>query len=195
MSTRVIHALGLTLVAVALLAIPAEAQDRVNGVRRPDGATDRGPGFRPTVPVPVTPAPPTAEPAITWKEDWMCSASGPEDVSGFRVRCTNATVLDFYIADCCVPGDHWQLKGKAWDVNPNTAVTTSPGPANIFGVGGRIYNYGGTPVIPGNLDAYVECSYLHGVNMFGAGSFIQFQSDGPCVVTPDPAVPRIDRTP
>ena len=30
----------------------------------------------------------------------------------FQVECSGATFLDFYIADCCIPGDHWQLKGK-----------------------------------------------------------------------------------
>ena len=123
-------------------------------------------------------------------------ATNPADVQGFRVQCNNATFLDFYVADCCIPGDHWQLKGKAWDANPNTGVTTSPGPANRWGVPGRVYNYGGVlPWAPGLIDAYVECTILHGVNVFWAGNWITFASDGNCFVTPDVPRNRIDRSP
>jgi hypothetical protein len=139
--------------------------------------------------------PPPLDPKAAWKAEWICRSAGPAEVTGFRVQCANASFLDFHIADCCLPGDHWQLKGKSWDVNPNTGVTTSPGPANLFGVGGRVYNYGGTGFNPGGLDAYVECSYLNGVNVFLADSFVVFSSDGNCTVTPDPAVQRIDRAP
>jgi len=75
------------------------------------------------------------------------------------------------------------------------AWPTAPGPVPVFSVPGRAYNYGGTPNNPGGLDAYVECSYLNGVNVFLADSFVFFSSDGACVVTPDPVVRRIDRTP
>ena len=68
--------------------------------------------------------------------------------------------LPFQIADYCVPQDHWQLKGKAWDVAPQTAVTTSPGPRNQYGVPARVYNYGGTANNPRTLDTLIECSYV-----------------------------------
>jgi hypothetical protein len=131
----------------------------------------------------------------TWQQVRVCSLSGPAEVQGFRVQCPSSSFLDFQIADCCIPGDHWQLKGKNWDRAPNEAVTTSPGPANQYGVASRVYNYGGTPQNPRNIDAYVQCTYLHGVDIFGAGSWVRFTSDGTCTVTPDTIRSRIDRAP
>lgn len=196
MTQRTVQDLGLTLVLAMLLAIPVGAQTRpkntVDRVASPAEEVATKEAFKPGgIPVPAA----TVDPAAIWKEEWICESSGPAEVTGYRVTCANATFLDFHIADCCVPGDHWQLKGKAWDVNPNTAVTTSPGPANAYGLAGRVYNYGGTGWNPGGLDAYVECSYLNGVNLFAAGSYVLFSSDGTCTVTPDPVVRRIDRTP
>jgi hypothetical protein len=134
-----------------------------------------------------------------WRQVVTCQANSPADVTGYRVECNNASYLDFQISDCCIPGDHWQLKGKSWDKYPNTAVTTSPdlpaGSFTLYGLPARIYNYGGTTNAPRRLDAYVECSYLNGVNVFSAGSFVLLSSDGSCTVTPDAAVRRIDRTP
>ncbi len=139
---------------------------------------------------------PPLDPAAAWKEQWICEAAGPAEVQGFRVQCNGASWLDFYIADCCIDSDHWQLKGKAWDANPNTAVTTSPGPMDVWGVPGRIYNYGGNPIwTPKVIDAYIECTYLNGVNVFLAGSWLAFSSDGNCFVTPDVPRSRIDRSP
>jgi hypothetical protein len=142
-------------------------------------------------PIPIPPF----DPRVVWKQGWICRNAGPWEVTGFRITCNGGTFLDFHVADCCVPGDHWQLKGKAWDANPNTGVTTAPGPANLFGVAGRVFNYGGPPTNP-NLTAYVECSYLNGVNIFLADSFVWFSSNAAnCNVAPDPPVNRIDRTP
>ena len=63
------------------------------------------------------------------------------EVVNFRVQCEAATYVDFSVKDCCMPGDHWQLKGKVWDTFPNTAVTTSPGDAtNSAGSVSRLYN-------------------------------------------------------
>jgi hypothetical protein len=108
------------------------------------------------------------------------------------VVCPGGTFLDFYVSDGFIPGDHWELKGKIWDLAPNTAVTTSPGPVIAYSVPGRVYTYGG----PGPLDAYIECTYIHGINNFGASSFVIFVSDAAaCAVTPDPIRSRINRTP
>jgi hypothetical protein len=192
------------LVLALLVAAPLAAQDRTNylpdvksqssGAGRLDETATSGTKL--AVPLGGFPIPiPPLDPKAAWKEAWICRNAGPAEVTGFRVQCVNANFLDFHIADCCLPGDHWQLKGKAWDANPNTAVTTSPGPANAYGRAGRAYNYGGTGFNPGGLDAYVECSYLNGVNVFLADSFVVFSSDGNCVVTPDPPVQRIDRAP
>ncbi len=124
-----------------------------------------------------------------------CLIRGPAEVQGYRVQCPQATHLDFAITDCAIPGDHWSLKGKNWDSAPNTAVTTSPGPVYEYGVFGRVYNYGGTPENPKNVDAYLQCSYLHGVDVFPALSYVIIVSDGQCTVTPDTIRSRIDRSP
>jgi hypothetical protein len=188
------------LLALALLAIPAVAQPNPldsgnyykpaheSGAAASFGKAAYGPG--PFIPDP------RFEPGVRWTEQWICESAGPAEVQGYRVQCGGASFLDFYIADCCIDLDHWQLKGKAWDANPNTAVTTSPGPRDTWGVPGRVYNYGGSqPYASKQIDAYIECTYLHGVNVFNAGSWIAFASDGACVVTPDVARSRIDRTP
>ena len=63
------------------------------------------------------------------------------EVVNYRVECEDATYVDYSIRDCCIPGDHWQLKGKVWDNYPNTAVTTTPGdPINSPGSVSRVYN-------------------------------------------------------
>lgn len=199
---RAIWIFGLALVAGLLVGAPAGAQaDRTNHVVEATSTStpvseavvgdQTKAAILPPFAIPQTPL----NPGVVWKQDWICRSAGPAEVQGFRVQCANSTFLDFHIADCCLPGDHWQLKGKAWDVNPNTGVTTSPGPANAYGLAGRVYNYGGTGWNPGGLDAYVECTYLNGVNVFLADSFVIFSSDGNCVVTPDPVRQRIDRAP
>jgi hypothetical protein len=208
---RAVQALSVAAVLALLVIAPASAQVsepnyivevatpassastsavQVDQSGAPGGVTKVG-----IKPIGVLFPPLTLDPKAAWKDQWLCRSAGPAEVTGFQVVCTNATFLDFHIADCCLPGDHWQLKGKAWDVNPNTGVTTAPGPANVFGVAGRIYNYGGTGFNPGGLNAYVECSYLNGVNVFLADSFVVFSSDGLCAVAADPVVRRIDRAP
>lgn len=111
-----------------------------------------------------------------------CSISRPSQILRYYVTCSNATQLDFSIADCCISGDHWQLKGKIWDANPNSAVTTAPGPAGAFGIPARVYTYGGT-AFDRTLRALVECTYLHGVNVFPAGSTIRLRTNGTCTIT------------
>ncbi len=145
--------------------------------------------------VPIPSPPPPFDPRATWKQGHVCSLQGPGQVQGFRIQCNNASFLDFHISDCCIAGDHWELKGKNWDKAPNTAVTTSPGGAIQWSVPGRVYNYGGTVQRPRHIDAYVECTYLHGVDVFPAGSYVAFSSDGACSVTTDPIQSRINRTP
>jgi hypothetical protein len=178
---RVVRAVPVLLALALLPALPAGAQTTKGNT---PSATDARP----------TPGP-SAAVDVKYEEKAFCSLNGPQEVQGFHVVCAGATYLDFSIADCCIPGDHWQLKGKAWDVNPNTAVTTAPGGANVLGVVGRVYNYSGTPSNPGGLDAYVECSYLNGVNVFPAGSTVLFSSDGACTLTTVANVQRIDRAP
>lgn len=141
---------------------------------------------------------PQAEPVddkAIWRQSVDCTLFRPSEVQGYDIQCFNASFLDARHADCCIPGDHFQSKLKNWDNAPNTAVTTSPGPAGLFGVPARVYNYGGTPQNPRHFHAYLECTYIHGVDVFPAGSTIDLSSDGNCTVTPDPVRSRIDRSP
>ena len=167
-------------VLLALAVLPAAAQTTKGNVP----SIDARPSPRPAAAV-----------TVKYEEKASCNLNGPQEIQGYHLVCAGATYLDFSIADCCIPGDHWQLKGKAWDVNPNTAVTTAPGGQDVLGVVGRVYNYGGTANNLGGLDVYVECSYLNGVNVFPAGSTVVFTSDGACTLNADPIVPRIDRAP
>src|ERR1044072_3059461 len=132
-----------------------------------------------------------------WREEQTCVLNGPAEIVGFRVQCTGASLLHFQVFDCCIPHDHCQPRRRSWNKPPRRAVAPPPALVGgvLYGLPARIYNYGGTPENPKALDAYVECSYLNGVNLFAAGSFVLFSSGGACTVTPDPAVRRIDRAP
>jgi hypothetical protein len=172
----------LALLVLAGAAPPASAAES-NG----NGQTTSH-AFQTPPPEPL----PKFDPAVKFVEGWTCDLFGPAEVQGYRVVCPNGTFLDFYVSDGFIRGDHWELKGKSWDLFPNSAVTTAPGPVIQYGVPGRVYNYGG----PSPLDAYVECTYIHGINIFGASSFLIFASDAAaCTVTPDPIRSRINRTP
>jgi hypothetical protein len=173
----------LVLILLALgVALPLVAASPQNGI--PRSTADAFP----------TPPPgphPPFDPKVQFREGWTCDIFGPAEVQGYRVVCPAATFLDFYISDGFIPLDHWELKGKNWDLAPNTGVTTSPGPVIAYSVPGRVYTYGANP-----LDAYIECTYIHGINVFPASSFIIFTSDAAaCTVTPDPVRSRINRTP
>lgn len=134
-------------------------------------------------------------PGARWKQTVVCNLDRPSEVQRYNVTCTGATRLDAHVADCCMDGDHWEAKIKNWDRAPNTGVTTSPGPANAFGVITRVYNYGGTPQNPGHINAEVDCSYIHGIDVFPAGSYIALSSDGNCSVTDLGTQDSINRTP
>ncbi len=136
-------------------------------------------------------------PCPQWSRLDVCLIPSPGGVDKFRIKCrAGGTYLQFYIADGGWPGDHWQLKGKLWDIAPNTAVTTSPGGTWDFGAPGRVYTYVDPPGIKGGLDALVECSYLHGRNDFPAGSFVYFTTDGTrCTLEKLAPDVRIDRCP
>ena len=121
-----------------------------------------------------------------------CVLQRPGQVQRYRINCTGTHRVDVKTADCCIPGDHWQMKIKAWDTKPNTAVTTSPGGDGHFGVVGRVYTYNSTQP----LDAVIECSYLHGVNVFPAETYITVEhSSGSCSVEDLGLTDVIDRSP
>lgn len=162
--------------AVLLLATTAAAQ--------PAGEENSGP--RAETPLP------DVDDAAVWRFEADCTLFRPADVQGYDIQCPGATFLDAQHADFFIPGDHFQSKLKSWDSAPNTAVTTSPGPAGLFGPPARVYNYTG---VGGLLHAYLECTYIHGVNVFPAGSTILLSSNAACAVTPDPIRSRIDRSP
>ena len=122
----------------------------------------------------------------------VCTLQRPSQVQRFFIQCAPGTAqLDVAVADCCIPGDHWQVKVKSWDAAPKTAGATAPGPGPVFGVPARVFNYGG----PHELRALIECSYLHGINVFPAGAFITVTSPGACTNTNVGLEDIIDRAP
>lgn len=134
-------------------------------------------------------------PRSRWRETVFCSLNRASEVQRFAVDCQNATRLNTQVADCCIAGDHWEVKAKVWDQRPNTAVATSPGGTNVFGVNARVFNYGGTPENPRHLYAEIDCSMLHGVDIFPADSTLVLTSDGTCTVTDLGKRDEIHRTP
>ncbi len=124
-----------------------------------------------------------------------CDLSRPSQIQRYFVVCTPGTTqIEVAIADCCIPGDHWQVKVKAWDASPNTAVQTAP-PNNVFSPPAQVLNYGGT-AHNRDLEALVECSYIDGVDVWPAGSSITVASvGGTCTSTNLGLEDAIDRTP
>lgn len=181
MSKRTWLFLAVLAVFAVVAASPAAAQGESVNVASPDDGAE-------------SPDAKVDDKAI-WVHRDFCTLFRPSEVQGYDIRCTGASFLDAVVADGFIPGDHFQLKLKNWDNAPNTGVTTSPGTLNVFGVPTRVYNYGGTPQNPRNLHAYLECTYIHGVDIFGASAFVVLSSDGNCVVTLDPLRSRIDRSP
>jgi hypothetical protein len=126
----------------------------------------------------------------------ICLFERPSQVQRYFVLCEGATELDVDIADCCVPGDHWEAKIKSWDEKPNTAVTTSPGPADVPGVPARVYTYEGPPENPDQLRAAIECTYLHGTHLFPAESSLTVSPNrGSCSIEIVGLEDEIGRTP
>jgi hypothetical protein len=125
-----------------------------------------------------------------------CFLERPGQVQRYAVVCDGATRLDVSVADCCVPGDHWQAKVKSWDALPNTAVTTSPGGRDRPGILARVYNYGGPAQNPFQLRATIECTYLHGTNLFPAeGTLLVRPNAGACTFEDAGVEDEIGRTP
>ena len=98
-------ALCLALAAAVLGVGPAAAQPTpINIAPRPVGSSLCFTGL---------PVPPNLDPSVIWQQSCLCDLNGPAEVQGYRVQCANSTFLDFRVSDCCVQGDHWQLKGKS----------------------------------------------------------------------------------
>ena len=138
------------------------------------------------------------QPKITQRSDGgqqillSCLLWRPGQVQRYAVSCPGTKQLDVRVADCCIPGDHWQVKVKSWDFKPNTAVATSPGGDGDFSAPARVFTYSSSR----DMNALIECSYLHGVNVFPAESFLLVESSGgACSVTDVGITEEIDRSP
>lgn len=122
-----------------------------------------------------------------------CSTNRPHQIQRFAVSC-RSQALDVSISDCCIPGDHWEARVQSRDEKPVTAMTTAPGPANLFGAPARVYRFAGTPFNP-NLDALIECRYIHGIHVFPAAATLRLTSSGPCTVQNLGITEEIKQTP
>ncbi len=185
MAKRIASACWITLMACFIAAGPVTAQEVNSALEAESADASLGDVSLHTA----------LDPSARFRTTVFCTLFGPAEVQGYRVTCGGARFVDFTVSDGFIPGDHWSLKGKNWDSRPNTSVTTSPGGVIAFGQTARVYNYGGTPQNPGNMDTYIQCTYLHGVDVFPASSFVTISSGGACVVTPDALRSRIDRMP
>jgi hypothetical protein len=121
-----------------------------------------------------------------------CLIDRPGQVRRFAIHCDNTRQIDVKVADCCIPGDHWQVKVKSWDFKPNTAVATAPGSVDVFSAPARVFSYSSGR----DLRALVECSYLHGVNNFPAEANIVVETHGSdCTAIDVGTTEEIDRSP
>jgi hypothetical protein len=121
-----------------------------------------------------------------------CVVDRPGQVRRFAVTCTGTKQIDVKAADCCLPGDHWQMKVKSWDFKPNTGVATTPGGAGVFSVPARVFTYSSAR----DMNALIECSYLHGVNVFPAETDIVVEThSGTCSAVELGVTDEIDRSP
>ncbi|PTL76527.1 hypothetical protein [Vitiosangium sp. GDMCC 1.1324] len=137
--------------------------------------------------------------ARTWRPEhqgnqlrFSCILERPGQVRRFAVTCSGTKQIDVKAADCCIPGDHWQVKVKSWDFKPNTAVATTPGSDGDFSVPARVFTYSSSR----NMNALVECSYLHGVNVFPAQTDLIVETNGSTCSVEDLGLSNeLDRSP
>lgn len=138
----------------------------------------------------AAPPSPQLDPQAQFQTTVFCDLNRPSEVQRWHVVCLGGTQLDVQVADCCISGDHFEAKSKLWDSNPNTVVTTSPGPAFVFGVLSRAYSYGAS------INGEVDCSYIHGTGIFPMSAFFNISSDAAsCTVTSLGKRDAINRTP
>ncbi|HEX5745959.1 MAG TPA: hypothetical protein VFZ09_06930 [Archangium sp.] len=108
-----------------------------------------------------------------------CMLDFPSQVRRFAVTCPGTRHIDVKLADCCDAGDHWQVTVRSWDPKPNVAVASASGANGEFSMPARVFTYHRTR----DMNALIECSYLHGRNLFPAEADILVETPGaPCTV-------------
>jgi len=101
--------------------------------------------------------------------------TNPHEIKLYHVTCAKGKWLKAQIADCCIPGDKWELKVDVKDALPNEGVTMAPGGAGVWSFPARVLTYG-KPV-----DALVRVSYPHGgVAQWPAGATLKFTTASNC---------------
>jgi hypothetical protein len=103
-----------------------------------------------------------------------CILDRPSQVQRFGVRCLSTPHLDAKIADCCLAGDHWKVRVRAWDPQPNEAVATSSGQEGDFSMPARVFTYSTS----WDMYAVIECSYQHGTSVFPIEADILVETGG-----------------
>lgn len=103
-----------------------------------------------------------------------CMLERPGQVHRYSVLCPTTRYIDVKIADCCQPGDHWEVTAKSWDPKPNMAVASCPGGDGDYSVAARVYSYSSSR----DLQALVECRYMHGTSMFPADADMVIETHG-----------------
>jgi hypothetical protein len=110
-----------------------------------------------------------------------CMLEKPGQVHRYAVTCPTTRHIDVKIADCCQSGDHWEVTVRTWDPKPNAAVATSSGGDGDFSMPARVFTYSSSR----DMNALVECRYLHGTSMFPADADIVIETTGPTCTVED----------
>lgn len=103
-----------------------------------------------------------------------CMLDFPGQVKRFAVTCPGTRHIDVKLADCCDAGDHWQVTVRSWDPKPNLAIASSSGGNGDFSMPARVFTYSTSR----DMNALIECRYLHGRNIFPAESDILVETPG-----------------
>ncbi|HEX8433520.1 hypothetical protein [Archangium sp.] len=103
-----------------------------------------------------------------------CVLDRPNQVQRFALHCLATPHIEAKIADCCMAGDHWQVKVKTWDPRPNEAIASSPGGEGEYSMPARVFSYSHD----WDMRAIVECSYLHGTSVFPIEADILVETGG-----------------
>jgi hypothetical protein len=108
-----------------------------------------------------------------------CMLDFPSQVRRFAVTCPGTRHIDVKLADCCDAGDHWQVTVRSWDPKPTLAIASTSGGNGDFSMPARVYTYSTSR----DMNALIECGYLHGRNLFPAEADILVETPGaPCTV-------------
>ena len=105
------------------------------------------------------------------------SFARPTSVQRYYVECSDANVLNVFVSDGGISGDHWQVDVKVWDNKPNVATSSAPGGAGFFSAPAKVYSSRSKSL---GITALIEIRYRDGIDVFGANGTLRVDSNGSC---------------